>query len=53
MSEREIRLEAIRYAAQRTALESGIASLLIHAGWIERFIQTGVMPEVDRVLVNI
>lgn len=43
----EIRLQAVKVAPKTASPQDGIAHVLIHASWLEKFIPTGIPPEVD------
>ncbi len=42
-----IRLEAVIAAARHLSPEGNVHAMLIHAAWIERYINTGLMPEIE------
>ena len=44
----DLRIEAIRAAAKVVGPKDDIASLLVHAEWIMRYLLTGAFPETDK-----
>ncbi len=47
MTDREIRLMALHYATAVASPSGTICNLLVHAQWVERFINSGQMPEIE------
>ena len=48
--EKAIRLAALKGAIKAARPEHGIADLLIHAGWLLQFAETGRGPAIDSVV---
>jgi hypothetical protein len=42
-----VRLESVRAAARNLGPEGYVHTMLLHARWIERYIKTGQMPEIE------
>ena len=42
-----VRLEAVKAAAKNLSPEGYVHTMLLHARWIERYINSGQMPEIE------
>lgn len=47
----EIRIEALRAAVKVASPADTIGNLMIHAGWLSKFLETGGAPEVESNVV--
>lgn len=48
----KVRIEALRAAVSVVNQNDNIGNLLIHAGWVCQFLETGRPPEVESVITG-